>query len=338
MKTIDGSSRLKIFVLMIISFVMISGCYAYHNYSVYKSIKVVANDTAAIEYGSANYDINELLKEVEGEIVSVKKDIDTSVLGEQEIILEVKKDNIVKDVPVVVSVVDRTAPVIQLNKDTVSVTEGDNINLQSNILSVNDSIDGDLSYSSDASEDSLNYYTFSYDDLSSIGSHDVIVTAVDKSGNISTASFKVNVQEKPKPVEVARVNSTINVPDNVSENDIVQIAYKYIGYPYVSGANGPYSFDCSGFVQFVYSQVGKSISRSTSTQILDGVGISYDNVQPGDILSWGYTDGVPTHSALYVGNGMMIHAANPSQGVLLSNVAAWTRGSGTRVISVRRIG
>lgn len=338
MKTIDGSSRLKIFVLMIISFVMISGCYAYHNYSVYKSIKVVANDTAAIEYGSANYDINELLKEVEGEIVSVKKDIDTSVLGEQEIILEVKKDNIVKDVPVVVSVVDRTAPVIQLNSDTVSVTEGDNINLQSNILSVNDLIDGDLSYSSDASEDSLNYYTFSYDDLSSIGSHDVIVTAVDKSGNISTASFKVNVQEKPKPVEVARVNSTINVPDNVSENDIVQIAYKYIGYPYVSGANGPYSFDCSGFVQFVYSQVGKSISRSTSTQILDGVGISYDNVQPGDILSWGYTDGVPTHSALYVGNGMMIHAANPSQGVLLSNVAAWTRGSGTRVISVRRIG
>ena len=98
MKTIDGSSRLKIFVLMIISFVMISGCYAYHNYFVYKSIKVVANDTAAIEYGSANYDINELLKEVEGEIVSVKKDIDTSVLGEQEIILEVKKDNIVKDV------------------------------------------------------------------------------------------------------------------------------------------------------------------------------------------------------------------------------------------------
>ena len=71
---------------------------------------------------------------------------------------------------------------------------------------------------------------------------------------------------------------------------------------------------------------------------MDGVGISYDNVQPGDILSWGYTDGVPTHSALYVGNGMMIHAANPSQGVLLSNVAAWTRGSGTRVISVRRIG
>ena len=336
MKTIDRSSRLKIFVLMIISFVMISGCYAYHNYSVYKSIKVVANDTAAIEYGSANYDINELLKEVEGEIVSVKKDIDTSVLGEQEIILEVKKDNIVKDVPVVVSVVDRTAPVIQLNKDTISVTEGDNIDLQSNILSINDLIDGDLSYSSDASEDSLNYYTFSYDDLSSIGSHDVIVTAVDKSGNISTATFKVNVQEKPKPVEVARVNSTINVPDNVS--DIVQIAYKYIGYPYVSGANGPYSFDCSGFVQFVYSQVGKSISRSTSTQNLDGVGISYDSVQPGDILSWGYTDGVPTHSALYVGNGMMIHAANPSQGVLLSNVAAWTRGSGTRVISVRRIG
>ena len=338
MKTIDGSSKLRMFILMIISFVMISGCYAYHNYTVYKSIKVVANDTAAVEYGSANYDIDELLKEVEGKIVSVKKDIDTSVLGEQEIILEVKKDNIVKDVPVVVSVVDRTAPVIQLNKDTISITEGDTIDLQSNILSVNDAIDGDLNYSNEVTEASLNYYTFSYDDLTSVGSHDVVVTAVDKSGNISTSIFKVNVAEKPKTVEVASVSANFNIPENVRGNDIVQIAYKYIGYPYVSGANGPYAFDCSGFVQFVYSQVGKSISRSTSTQILDGVGISYDNVQPGDILSWGYTDGVPTHSALYVGNGMMIHAANPSQGVLLSNVAAWTRGSGTRVISVRRIG
>ena len=44
-----------------------------------------------------------------------------------------------------------------------------------------------------------------------------------------------------------------------------------------------------------------------------------------------------THSALYVGNGMMIHATNPRQGVLLSNIAGWTSGSGTRVITVRRI-
>ena len=80
-----------------------------------------------------------------------------------------------------------------------------------------------------------------------------------------------------------------------------------------------------------------SISRSTSTQIHDGVAVSYENAQPGDILLWGYSAGVPTHSAIYVGNGQMIHATNPRQGVIASDVAAWTRGSGTSVIAVRRI-
>ena len=84
------------------------------------------------------------------------------------------------------------------------------------------------------------------------------------------------------------------------------------------------------------------MSRSASTQINDGVGINYSDVQPGDILSWGYSNGVVTHSALYVGNGMMIHmmihAANPSQGVILSNVSKWLSGSTTTILSVRRIG
>ena len=128
------------------------------------------------------------------------------------------------------------------------------------------------------------------------------------------------------------------MPDNVSGNEIVKIAYSYLGYPYQSGANGPSAFDCSGFVQYVYSRVGKSVSRSASTQINDGVGISYSDVQPGDILSWGYSNGVVTHSALYVGNGLMIHAANPSQGVILSNVSKWLSGSATTILSVRRIG
>ena len=68
-------------------------CYLYHNYSVYKSIGVVVDDTASIEYGSANYDINKIVKEVEGDIVSIKKDVDINTLGEQEVVLEVKKDN-----------------------------------------------------------------------------------------------------------------------------------------------------------------------------------------------------------------------------------------------------
>ena len=338
MKKVDGSSR--VLLLVTLSFFMMILCYLYHNYSVYKSIRVVVDDTASIEYGSANYDINKIVKEVEGDIVSIKKDVDINTLGEQEVVLEVKKDNRIKEVPIIVNVVDTVAPVIKIDKDAVSITEGDSFDINSNILSVNDTIDGDLSLVDNVQDSNLGYYSVSHDDLTQVGSHEVTVTAVDKSGNKSVSNFILNVKAKPvvNSTVTARVSSNVDVPDNVSGNEIVKIAYSYLGYPYQSGANGPSAFDCSGFVQYVYSRVGKSVSRSASTQINDGVGINYSDVQPGDILSWGYSNGVVTHSALYVGNGMMIHAANPSQGVILSNVSKWLSGSTTTILSVRRIG
>ena len=138
-----------------------------------------------------------------------------------------------------------------------------------------------------------------------------------------------------EPVYVEKVYN--NLPANINGNNIVSLAYSLIGSSYVSGGNSLSGFDCSGFVQYLYSQYGVSISRSASTQIYDGVAVNYENAQPGDILSWGYDNGVVTHSALYVGDGMMIHAANPSQGVILSNVAAWERGSNITILSVRRV-
>ena len=345
----NGSSKMKILSLVIISFFMIASSYTIYTYYTYQSINVVMNKSAAVEYGSANYKIDDLVKNVEGKIVSVKKDIDTSVVGEQEIIVEVKKGNVTKDVPITVSVVDTTAPVINIKEDVITITQGDGYNFNDNVESVNDEIDGSIEYLEDVKEDSNNYYSFRCDDdIDSVGTHEVVVSAKDKYGNETSRTFTLEVVEpepepEPEPVvqrtqPAARNEQTYNnLAPNPSGGDLVSIAYSLIGSPYVYGTNGPYSFDCSGFVQYVYSRVGIYVSRSSSTQINDGYAVSYENAQPGDILSWGYSEGHPTHSALYVGNGMMIHAANPSTGVILSNVASWTRGSGTRVISVRRI-
>lgn len=373
MKTVDGSSKKKFLFLMALAFIMIISCYIYHNHATYESIKVVVKEAATVEYGSANYDIEKLIKEVDGEIVSIKKDIDTKVVGEQEVIVEVRKDNIIKEVPIIISVVDSAAPEIKLNKEKITITKGDSYDLESNIASVIDEVDGEISLlkkevkdenkentlvsdddlensvkdkvetaeeSSKEKEntDSKGYYELNYtDDLDSVGSHEIIVTAVDSYGNTATMSFTLEVLA-PKPV-VAQVSAPVysNLPANQAAGDLVSIAYSLVGSPYIAGANGPYGFDCSGFVQYVYSKVGVNVSRSSSTQLYDGVAVSYQDAQPGDILSWGYVDGVATHSALYVGNGQMVHATNPSQGVIASDVAAWTRGSGTRVISVRRI-
>ena len=337
MNTIDGPSIklrfiAKSFALIVLILTILMCCYEYHKYQVYNSIKVVVNDTATIEYGSANYDIKKLLKEVVGEIVSIKQNVDTSVLGEQEIILEVKKENVIREVPVVISIVDTLAPEIKIKNERVSITQGDTYNLVDNIISVTDEIDGDLPYLPDSNEESVQYYNFKYDDTESVGEHVITVNAVDSSRNISTLEFILEIEE---PVVVTPVYYDLS--PNASGNDIVSIAYSLVGLPYIAGGVGPNGFDCSGFVQYVYSRVGIGVSRSTSTQIYDGLPVRYEDAQPGDILVWGYVDGEPSHTAIYVGNGQMIHATNPNDGVMLSDVNWWTYGSGTHILSTRRI-
>ena len=344
MNTIEGSTSEKIIkILAVLTLVatLIVGGYRLHEYHIYESIKVVTKKSKAVEYGTANYDVNNLIKEVEGKIVSIKQDVDTNMTGKQEVVLEVKKGSIVKDVSFNVDVVDTAAPVINIKNEKITLTEGDDYDLTHNIESVSDIIDGDIAYSGEATEESNFYYDFTYgEDIDNVGEHEVVVNAKDKNGNVAQTKFTIEV--KPRPVVQARYTGTSNqqvysnLPANAAGGDLVSIAYSLVGSPYISGANGPYGFDCSGFVQYVYSRVGISVSRSSYTQAYDGVAVSYASAQPGDILNWG-NGGRVTHSALYVGNGLMIHATNPSQGVIVSNVAAWDAGSYDSLMGVRRI-
>lgn len=335
MKLLDVPSvkkLVRVFLLVLLSSVMIISCYAYHNFTTFKSINVTVKKTATVEYGSANYDIKKLIKEVDGEIVSVKQDIDTKLLGAQEVILEVKKDNMVKDVPVVISVVDSVAPVISLKNESVKITEGDDYDLKENISSVNDEIDGNLEFNDNPTVNSMKYYDVRYEgDLNSVGSHEITVVAMDSSGNTSTQKFTLEVEEKPVYYPVQH-----GAPANPKGNDVVSIAYSLLGMPYIYNSAGPYGFDCSGFVSYVYSCVGRSVGRSTYSQQYEGTGVSYSEIQPGDVIIWGYAEGSPTHSALYVGGGQMIHAANPGTGVIVSDVNFWLSGSGTHILTVRR--
>lgn len=340
MKTNVGPSKVKAIILIFVLATILINIYAYKNYRIYQSIAVEVKKQAVIEYGSPKYDIKELVDKVEGEIVAVKKDIDTAVVGKQEIVVEVVKDDILKEVPLEVEVVDTTAPVIEIKEEKITITEGEEVDLFDNINSVLDTVDGDLEYKDNNSdlEKENNYYTLNVDsDISTIGNHMITITAVDKYGNKTEANFELEVV-KPVVKEPIYPMPIVynNLPANSQGSALVAIAYSLVGSPYISGGTTPAGFDCSGFVQYVYSQVGIPISRSSYTQINDGQAVSYENAQPGDILSWGYNGNV-THSALYIGNGLMIHATNPSQGVIVSDVAGWIRGSGTYILSVRRI-
>jgi peptidoglycan DL-endopeptidase CwlO len=86
----------------------------------------------------------------------------------------------------------------------------------------------------------------------------------------------------------------------------LQAALTRIGDPYVWGATGPNSFDCSGLVVWAYQQVGKTLPRSSQAQMAAGTSVPRDQLQPGDVIGF-YDDA--SHVGIYVGNGLLLHAS-----------------------------
>lgn len=299
---------------------------------IYSRMDIKVDEDKVIEYGEEKYNLRDFILDSNGEVTDIG-DIDTSKVGKQEVKVTLSKYNLSKDITFSVNVVDKVAPVIELKNNDITITEGETIDLLDNISSVKDEVDGDIGYSD---KENKNSYTINGAfDSNSAGNYTLEVKAVDKSNNVSVTTFNVKVQEQPKVVYRAPVYAAAG--SNSRSSGLVNTAYSLIGSPYVGGGTSPSGFDCSGFVQYVYGLNGQYVSRSTSTQVYDGVGVNYSDAQPGDIILWGYSNGAITHSSMYVGNDMMIHAANPSTGVILSSVSGWDRGSDVQVLYVRRI-
>ena len=113
-------------------------------------------------------------------------------------------------------------------------------------------------------------------------------------------------------------NSTPSTPNTPSSNSsIVSYAKTFLGRPYVYGAAGPRSFDCSGFTQYVYAHFGKSIPRSSAAQYASCSKISKSSLRAGDLVFFSNSSsgGSVGHVAIYMGNGQIIHAANSRRGV-----------------------
>jgi peptidoglycan DL-endopeptidase CwlO len=89
---------------------------------------------------------------------------------------------------------------------------------------------------------------------------------------------------------------------------VLAFARSQAGKPYVWGATGPDSYDCSGLTQAAWNAAGISLPRTTWDQVNAGTTVSLSAAQPGDLVFF-YDD--ISHVGIYIGNGMMIHAPKP---------------------------
>lgn len=151
--------------------------------------------------------------------------------------------------------------------------------------------------------------------------------------------YKTNtLKEELETEEIEEVEEEIEETEEITEErdltlqtNIVNFSMQFIGNPYVLGGTSlTDGTDCSGFVQSVFANFGIYLPRTTYEQSITGSGVSIEEIEIGDIVSYGY-DGNVTHSALYIGDGMIIHASTPELGIRVDNMYIMP------IITIRRV-
>ena len=249
----------------------------------------------------------------------------------------------------VVKVTVNTAPKISLKSTAIKVNNGDRFNPESFLAYANDSSGNlpALKITSDV-------------DMNQDGEYTVVYTAVDQTGNSSTATLSVTVKT-PQEVIDARIAAEEAAAEQARQEELERqrreeeerrrqamlaaastpvvtgdpssvagYAASFVGLvPYVWGGTTPAGWDCSGFTQYVFAQFGVSLPHYSGSQANCGMYVdSLANAQPGDLLANG------THAAIYIGGGMVVNALNPYQGTQICSVSGAFGGAG---YSIRRI-
>ncbi|MCZ4375594.1 glucosaminidase domain-containing protein [Enterococcus lactis] len=129
------------------------------------------------------------------------------------------------------------------------------------------------------------------------------------------------------PIDAVLPTNATNV-----QQAIVREAFKHLGKPYVWGAKGPNTFDCSGLTYYVYMKAtGHYIGGWTGKQQYAGTQIPVSQAQPGDLVFWGPSSGVTHHVGIYIGNGQFIHAPQPGDKVRVTSISDFTPDFAVRV-------
>lgn len=264
--------------------------------SIAPTISYKKGSTVTVDYGS-QFDYSDYIKISDNFDKTVKSiDVDGTVNTKKDSKVTLKitaKDSSgnTSEKELTVEVGDLSAPKITLSKSSVEIKKGNSFNAKNYLESAIDNKDGNITskvkISSSVNTKKAGKYTVKY-------------SVTDSAGNSSSKTLSVSVVDP--------------------NSGIVGTAKSRLGCPYVWGATGPNSFDCSGFTQWVYRQNGKSIPRTSSAQKSGGTRVSLSNLRVGDIV-WR-----PGHVGIYVGGGQVIHAPHSGAVVSYTSVSGFTCG------------
>jgi len=165
------------------------------------------------------------------------------------------------------------------------------------------------------------------------GIQEITIVAMDEGNNINYKKVNITINEKPKQSIIRSYsgsyssmnnhNNSINANLSASEKEslryaVVGYAKQFEGNPYVYGGtsltNGT---DCSGFTMGVYANFGYRLPRVARDQAYVGIPVSRSQLLPGDLVVYQYG-----HTGIYIGNGMMIHAATSEKGIIIAPIFA----------------
>lgn len=127
--------------------------------------------------------------------------------------------------------------------------------------------------------------------------------------------------------EPAQVPSTPSDGSRQSQIDkVIAYAKSNVGGAYVWAGSSFRATDCSGLVMLSYAQIGVSLPHLASSQAAMGTTVSYGEMQPGDCVFFGY-GGISSvyHVGIYIGDGRLLHAANSSEGIIISDLASFAQ-------------